>query len=243
MASFTGKPQETAESPIRGSTVTSFRSTLPKRSDRNAPSSDPWNLNRSLRDLISVDVHTGSFIPIVHGRRIESYRLSPDGSRVAYTVPTRFEKAGSQQILFDFAITSALGAAPERILASNFRLDYGGSSFSWSPDGMFLGLHAGGMEERTADCYLINTRTGTIRNVTKFDPLEQQHYKTFAPLWDAGGNVYMIQDGALWRSSFDEPKAVAVGQVRGREIRQALSKSDHTLWSIDCWQVGCSTYT
>jgi Tol biopolymer transport system component len=68
--------------------------------------SDAWNLDESVRDLATIDVNTGKTRVIVRRRRIGTYLLSPDGSQVAFTSPARFEKPGSQQILFDLTTVS-----------------------------------------------------------------------------------------------------------------------------------------
>ena len=108
---------------------------------------------------------------IVQGKRISAYSLSPDGSHVAYTSPERFERPGSQQVLFDLAVAE-LSTNQGRVIASHVRLDYDGGAFSWSPDGKWIGFHTGGMEERVYDCYAVNINHGGSRNVTMFSPLE-----------------------------------------------------------------------
>src|SRR6202161_2964418 len=64
------------------------------------PQSDPWSLDEVWRDLISIDVGSGEVKTLAHDTRIASYFVSPDGSRVAYTIPTHFEKPGSKQTFF-----------------------------------------------------------------------------------------------------------------------------------------------
>src|SRR6266478_5264640 len=116
-----------------GSTVTFYQSNHVSSTDQKAPKSDPWNLDVFFRDLALVDVTTGKAKVIVHGQRIAKYSLSPNGLHVAYTTPKRFERAGSQQILFDLA-TIELDTNSQRVIAPDVRLGHDGAQFNWSPD-------------------------------------------------------------------------------------------------------------
>jgi len=214
-----------------GSTVTLYQSGTFSATGEKTLKSDPWNLNDTLRDLSSVDVDSGKMMAIVHGKRIASYFLSPDGSRVAYTSPKRFEKPGSQQILFDLA-TISLRMNQHRILASDIRLDYDGAAFSWSPDGSQLSFHTGGMEERISDCFGVNVEEGGPRNLTMFSQPARFHRKASAPLWDKKGHIYFIRDGALWKASVRGSKAVEFARIPSRQIMKLISQSDNLLWTV-----------
>src|SRR5438046_8402172 len=98
------------ENSVPGATARVYQSALTGQQRSNKSEAGVWNLDRHLRDLVLVDVDSGKVRMIDHGHRIATYALSPDGSHVAVTVPKRFEKAGSQQILFDLNIFS-LGVA------------------------------------------------------------------------------------------------------------------------------------
>jgi len=80
-----------------------------------------------------------------------------------------FEKAGSQQILFDILTVDILGKE-ERILASNVRLDYDGAALSWSPAGSYLSFHAGGTADKARDCYVVNLKSRKLQNLTYLQP-------------------------------------------------------------------------
>lgn len=204
------------------------------RSSRNKeePSSGPWNLDLMRRDLILISVRDRSSTSIVRGRRIAYYRVSGDGSRVAYTIPKRFEKAGSQQTLFDLAVV-AVDTGEERILESDIRLDYDGAAFSWSPDGSRLAFRKGGMEERTSDCHIVRVDGGGSRNVSKFPASHGgSAYKAGTPLWNAEGTrIYFVSDGAVWQSDLGEDAAEKVAEIPGRKIVRLLQRFGNLLWA------------
>ena len=223
-----------ADKPVnrtQDSTVLLYQSKHLGQSDMGTPASDSWNLNYStLGDLAIVDVLSGRTSIIVHGQRISKYLLSPDGSRVAYTIPKRFEKPGSQQILFDLA-TVSIKTTHADILATDIRLDYDGAEFSWSPDSTTVGYHTGGMEAKAQDCYVVRIDGRVSRRITQFSPpAETPRLKSSVPLWDAQGNVYFLKEGALWRASPDRNEAVKVAEVPNRQIDALIPQSGNLLW-------------
>jgi dipeptidyl aminopeptidase/acylaminoacyl peptidase len=220
---------------VQGSTVLFYQSTAPGQADGAGPKSDPWDLDASLRDLVSVDVATGATGLIVRGRKIAMYRLSPDGSRIAYTIPKRFEKPGSQQILYDLAAVT-IATKYELVMASNIRLDYDGAEFSWSPDSVLVSYHAGGPNDSVRDCYIVSAAGGTPRNITEFSRQRQSsRYTSSVPLWDQkGDHVYFIEDGGLWQASINQNEAALIAQVPSRQIISLLSsQSGDLLLTID----------
>jgi dipeptidyl aminopeptidase/acylaminoacyl peptidase len=221
----------------QGSTVILYRSSALVRGneDKEDPKSDPWSLNDWPRDLANVDVVTGQATLVSRGQGIETYRLSPDGSRVAFTVPKRFEKPGSQQILFDL-VTVTLATNQEKVIASNIRLNHNGATFSWSPDGALLSYHTSGEEAKTQDCYIVSTAGGPARNITEFLPLQKPYggYSS-VPLWNPSGNyIYFVHDGALWQASVTQGKASEIARIRNHQIGwRLLSKLDNLLWTTN----------
>ena len=139
---LSGEPSlKTVVDRASGSTVMLYQSS--GNVSKEPPTSPPWNLDALLRDLALVDVANGKTQIIVHGHRIAHFSLAPDGTSVAYTIPKRFEKAGSQQTLFDLAIV-APNEKQGRVIVSDVRFDYDGSEFSWSPNSKYLSYHTGG---------------------------------------------------------------------------------------------------
>ncbi len=212
------------------STVILYGAAERPSSDKKKPSSDPWDLNAPfLRDLILVKVSDGSSTQLVKGGRIARYQLSPDGSHIAYTIPTRFEKAASQQILFDLAVI-ALDTREVRVLESDIRLHYDGAAFNWSPDGMQLAFRKGGMEERRFDVFMVR-RDGGVQNVSGLSSSETRlAYDPGIPFWNAkGDSIYFLRDGVLWRSSVGGSRAEKVAEVPGRRIVRFLTQSGNLI--------------
>jgi dipeptidyl aminopeptidase/acylaminoacyl peptidase len=213
-----------------GSSVIVYRATAVAPNQAKTIS-DPWDLDVHLRDLVSIEVSSGRVAWIVHGQRITKFLLSPDGSRIAYSRPNRFEKPGSQQILFDLLSVDILGKE-SRTLASNVRLDYDGAAVSWSPTGTLLSFHASGTLDKVHDCYVVNLKSRSVENVTHLQPQRPADRKAETPLWDAKGqNFYFINDGALWRASLERSSAIRVAQIPNREIRMILPYSHDQLWT------------
>jgi dipeptidyl aminopeptidase/acylaminoacyl peptidase len=218
--------------------VVLYKATTASGQDRDKlPRSDPWNLNWTLRDLMLIDVSSGKSLVVVRSQRILKFLLSPDGSRVAYTNQKRFEKAGSQQIVFDLA-TVSLSTATQRIVASEIPLGFTGE-FSWSPQSTQLAYLVSGPTERTNDCYVVDVDGGNHRNITSFIPRPERRHSEIRrsseiPLWDSEGrHIYFIRDGALWRASVNQSEAIEVGRVPERQIVRMIPQSEGSLWMLD----------
>jgi len=215
-----------------GSTVVLYQGGRGSSENKDAQKSDPWNLDLSLADLAAVDVTTGKTEMIIKGQRIAKFLPSPDGLRVAYTTPKRFEKLGSQQIIYDLAIIS-IATKDVRVLAADIRLGFTGE-FSWSPDRSRLTYRTFGMEEKANDCYVVDVDGGSPRNVTLLPQNQDPVHISQRALWDPEGeHVYFIKDGALWRASVRHSQATRVAQVPDRTIIQMISQSGNSLWITD----------
>jgi len=196
-----------------------------KSSEQGKPSGDPWSLGTKLRDLAEFDMRTGRMRRLTHGYRISIFRVSPDGSRIVFTVPTRFERPGSQQILFDL-VDLELESAEIRKLASSVRLDLSGRTFSWSPDSESLVFQEGGPLDTTGDCFTVGLNGRVIRNLTSLPP--QEGYSTeFPPLWDVRREqVYFLRNQSVWRASIQGGSASELAKIPDRRIVELLHGSD-----------------
>ena len=208
--------------------VTTFQSH--PHSEGNLPkpvsSSDPWNLNRYLRDLVAIDLESGHTSRIVEGEKISRFSLSPDGTRVAYSTPTRFEHAGSQQILYDLLMVDMHGNRRD-VLASDICLDYDGSGFSWSADSTRVSVMTGGPGAGSSKLYIVDVDRAVPRLL--YDNAEVlPHYSS--PLWDTEGNVFFISRGTLWRVSARSEKAFDLARIQGWDIREIIRQSPNLLW-------------
>lgn len=230
---WTARSMKLASPPtVPGSTVLIYR--WPDRGNSRPGSTEagPWDLDESLRDLIAVDISTGEVTVLVPHTRISWYRVSPDGSTVAYTVPQRFERSESQQILFDLAVVD-LSSRQRRTLVGLIRLDADGDTFSWSPTRNRLAFHVGGMSETRFDCYVVDAADGSVRDLTKFDASTARHRKSSIPLWGPHDAIYFIRDGALWTVASHGGKPRIVGAIPNREITQLIPRTPNTLWTVD----------
>lgn len=217
---------------VPGSTVILYQNNPARKEAKNVRKSGPWNLDLSLVDLAAAEVSTGKTKIITRGQRIIKFMPSPDGSRVAYAIPKRFEKPGSQQIVYDL-VSITLSPLGTRVLASDIWLGFTGE-FSWSPDGTQLAYRTFGMEEKSNDCYVVRIDGGTPRNVTSLPPARDPVHISQRVLWDRGGRyLYFIKDGALWRASVSQGNATEVSRVRDRMMVQMISQSGNLLWTPD----------
>jgi dipeptidyl aminopeptidase/acylaminoacyl peptidase len=229
--------EKTAKNQEQVPTIHLFRSNAIEQSNNGTPASDPWNLNRMLRDLIRVDILTGYATTVLHNERIETYRPSPDGSRIAYTISKRFEKPGSQQTLFDLKVVEIAATHQQRVVASDIRLRYDGAQFSWSPNGALISYFTADSERGTvADCYIVSATGGSPRNITRLSPLPQPDLVAPSiPVWDRTGSyIYFVRDGALWQTSVKLDDTSQVARIVGHNIRGWLTpQSNNLLWLFD----------
>ena len=221
-----------ARVPILGANVgvRVYRSPSPSSPE----ASGAWNLDEQLRDLVEIDVRTGDAKALVRRTRVAFFLLSPNGSRVVYTAPQRFEKAGSQQILNDIVVVDLAGGHRHNIV-SNVRLDYTADSLSWSPDSRRIAFRTGGQDELWNDCYIADVEDGRTQKISEFvaNSAESPH-RTLQPLWnEEGTEVYFLRNGALWRSSWGQDQAKLVGDVAEQTLVQLISVSDNLLWATD----------
>jgi len=212
-------------------TVTTYRSLAHRENQpsENQPDSDPWNLDRFLRSLVVIDMANGAELRLIESERVAKFFLSPDGSRIAFTLARAFEHAGSQQILFDLAVIN-LNDGKENVVAANIRLDYDGAGFSWSPDGEQLSFLTGGPGARVSDCYVVEATGSMPRNLTKQESGVPSHGHPGRPAWDSRGNLYFLLRGGFWRASAKDAKAVEVARFEDSEVRQFFTRTPNVLW-------------
>jgi dipeptidyl aminopeptidase/acylaminoacyl peptidase len=212
------KTVDLQEEVVAGSTVLVYHSGLGRSGDK---ANGPWNLERSLRDLVLVNIHSGKVKYIDHGHRIAAYSLSPDGSKVALTTAKRFEKAASQQVLFDLTVFE-IEPGEQRVLASDVPLRPDGSSFSWSPDSARLVYQTGG-PDATGDCYVAEFRGLAPRNVTNLASRLQHGVQP--PVWDPQGDqIYFLAGDSIWKVSLSRGISAKLARIRGHRTIELVAK-------------------
>jgi dipeptidyl aminopeptidase/acylaminoacyl peptidase len=230
---LSARPQVDDQRPkgVRGSTVILYRST--RSSEREgAPASDAWNLDWTLRDLVSVDIDTGKSAILVGGKRIAWYSISPDGTQVAYTIPESFAEPGSQQILFELAVVQN-ATFRSRAVALNVKLSYRGAEFNWSPDSLRLGYIESGPGTQ-GDCYIVEVNDGTPTKLTDFSPAQSGVSGPSKPLWNSTGtSLYFTREGVLWETGLQKRKAVKIAEIPNRRIVELIPHDHNSLWTLD----------
>jgi dipeptidyl aminopeptidase/acylaminoacyl peptidase len=200
------------------------------RGEALSSASNPWDLDIYRCDLTAVDASTGAAITLVQDKRIMAYSTASDGSAIAYTVAERFEKASSQQILFELRVVR-LSDRQDRPIALDIRMAYDGQEFTWSPSGKQLAYRTGGMEANASNCYLADLRRGTVEKVTDLAPSSEGASGLSKPLWDAQGDIYFIEHGELWSVATGQHKATVIGLVPKRRIVDMVPWMGNLLWT------------
>ena len=218
--------------PDSGVTARIFRSD-PTHSEA-APRSDPTNLNDFLGDLALVDVETGTVRRLSSGFRICSYALSPSRRMLAWAAATRFERAGSYQILIDlFAYDLEKGELRQLVADAPLASGYvSAPMFSWSPTSRAIAYRTSGPPGTKDEVYVVSVDGGAPRRVFNGPVLEESPHAEGRPLWDGGTAVLFVQDGALWRAAADGARAVRFASAPDRQLHM-IEHGYGTLWSPD----------
>ncbi len=206
--------------------------------DEKAIRSDPLDERSTIRDLAVIRIRDGSVKTLVHGQRIGIFHVSDNGSRVAFSSPDRFEKAGSQQVLHSlFVVEVANGSTTP--LVTGLPLDLSGN-FSVSPDGSKIAFRTTDKEGKF-DIHVVGVANKQVRNLSAFADLPpgvspghpQRWYSSTTLFWDDDGrNLYSVTNGAIWRSSLEEGKTKEIVRVPGRLVRQLIGR-DRSRLAID----------
>src|SRR5579863_1732392 len=232
LSSFT-EPKKRTESDTNGSTAVLYLADGAPNAVKASSRSGPWNLDRYLRDLVSVDIVSGKPRTLARGVRIMTFLLSPDGSRIAYSIPKRFGMPGSQQMLFDLAAVGIAGDQA-RIIASDIPLDSNGDRFGWAPDSLRVGYRESG-PGMLGDSFVATINGDGPENVSRLSPAaDDRSSGSVEPLWDAKGkSIYFLHQGALWQSVVAEKRAAKVAEIANREIEAMIPQSGNLLWTLD----------
>lgn len=218
-------------SPVSGASVVVYKAE--SRTNRSVGNSDPWSLDGYVGDLALLDVSSGTVQRLVRSTRIAKFALSPDGAEIAFSAPSRFEKVGSQQVLWDLSVVT-VSSGHAMVISPQVRLDYDGTAFTWSPDSSRLTYLTGGPLEAAAgggDCFMVSSKGSTPVNVTAF-PAHILSTKQRLPLWDATGQfIYLIRNGTIWRTTIAHRQAKELVAIPGYQVIQFAAEDDDRVWS------------
>ena len=182
----------------------------------NALDADVTNVY--LADLVLIDVFNGNMERIICRQKVTGYWLSPDATKVAFTVLT--ENA------YDIAVVS-LSDLCTHVVAPDVQNEQK-FSVSWSPEGNLLSYTSEG------DCFIASVRGDDPQNLTP--TLQSSFGNTYrAPLWDVSGeNLYLLASDTLWRISIAGSSVNAVTQIPDRRLIEVVSPaSGGRFWSPD----------
>jgi len=189
---------------------------------------NPWSLDEYSGELVWIERESGKTHLILRGK-IGTYKLSPDGLRLAASVATRFENPGSQQVLFDVTVLT-LVPGERRLALSDVRLGSDGSGFSWSPDSKRLCLRT---KDNNKDAYtykVVDIATGKVLSLTASPELSSRTEGS-GPVWDERGDaIYFSRDGELWRGDAVEGTATSIARIPGRQIVGLVCRQPDRLW-------------
>jgi dipeptidyl aminopeptidase/acylaminoacyl peptidase len=209
--------------PASGPTVTVYKPSANSNSDA-------WSLARYSMALELVDVDTGDETNTIVQGQIGTYRLSPDGSHLAFTIARRFAEAGSQQILFDFEIADIKSGESHKSM-SDVPLNSDGSGFSWSPDGNYLCLRSS--DGQGTKYFVVSASGGVLPRLMEHTFPSDLTYRT-APLWNqSASRFYFLEQGELWSGDVVTGQIDKVAGVAGRQIKQIIPCRDDVVCIVD----------
>jgi dipeptidyl aminopeptidase/acylaminoacyl peptidase len=227
------------------SSVLLYRSQAIAPNEQVRPGSEALNRSLTLHDLTLVNVVQQKTRTLIHGQRVSTFALSPDGSFLVYARPQASDRPGSQELLFDLHAMS-LFTNEEKVVASGIRLTAGIPAFSISPDSSKLSYRSIGVGQKRLDVYVVDLNGGKARNVTRFNtpaagdsvaknqqwpfsPIAQPY--SLKPLWAPDGDfVYFIDGGTFWRAAVLQNDVQEVARIENRQVIKLLSPRPDLLW-------------
>jgi dipeptidyl aminopeptidase/acylaminoacyl peptidase len=183
-------------------------------------SGNPWSIDY-FYDLVNIEVPSGTIRRVLKRERIGSFRVSPDGSSIAVALTKRFEKTGSQQLLYDIAIYD-ISTLKGKVIAEDVQLGPTPYTFSWSPDSTLICYRTVGALAK-GDVYVASVKTAGVRKLTDSS---QAHFSKLGyqsgiqrPLWGRDGrSIYFAADRKVWRASTENGQLVPLADFPGKQI-------------------------
>jgi dipeptidyl aminopeptidase/acylaminoacyl peptidase len=228
-AAMKGKSAAPSTDPTKATTarVFEFDPTVPNAT----PSTDQVNLDHWRRDIALVDAATGAVRRLTKRSRIGHYVLSPDRSKIGYTVLTGPEKPGTGQYLYQIVIQD-LGSGEKRVAASDVRLTLYANSFAWSPNGEWIAYRTGGPLAED-EIHVVSAGSGSARRISKNPSTNPMLIELDPPVWDPSAkSVYFLRDNALWRAAVDGSGASSLAKDANRRL-EIIAPRGQRLFSPD----------
>jgi dipeptidyl aminopeptidase/acylaminoacyl peptidase len=180
----------------------------------NDPQVGAWK-GRYLAELALINVSSGKTRRIARGFQPRWYMISPDGAHIAFTTFKGWED-NSPQTLFDLGIVS-ISDGDTRVVASNIRQSFYGSSVSWSPDSRRLAYTTWG-PKADGEAFITPINGGESRQASHSPHASLGHFLR-APIWDAEGeHLYCLASGSLWKISIADGQAAVLAGVQNETL-------------------------
>ncbi len=150
-----------------------------------------WTHALNVAEITTIDVGTGVSHRVAAAQPVTSVALSPDGTRLAWVTPKRFDGPGSQHQIGDVLLADLRVQGP-RVLLADVPVGFE-PAVTWSPDGSRLAYCTGNGASHVGDCALlaIDSTSGLIVRATIAGANELA--------WSAdGAQAYAVAHDTLW---------------------------------------------
>jgi dipeptidyl aminopeptidase/acylaminoacyl peptidase len=193
--------------------------------------------------LVIFNLKSGDVDRLAAGFQPMWFRLSRDGTRVAFTSRVEPNSEVTLESLADLVVIDLPGGSP-RIVARSIRT-FDGVSFSWSPDNRLL-VYASSYFKKdgglSGECFLVAASGGEPRRLTSSSHPDFISDSGAVPVWDERGlNIYLLalssQPGlyqSLWRLSVDGRITTEVARLPQAYFTSVVASSGMgRFWSPD----------
>jgi dipeptidyl aminopeptidase/acylaminoacyl peptidase len=196
------------------------------------PMTDQINLTVWRQDLGLVNINTGKVEPLKSGERIAHYLVSPDRTKVAFSVIGSASQPGSGRYYFDILVQD-LESGDEQVVASQIFLPLFGNTFSWSPSGDMISWRTGGPGVDDEVC-VVDLNDKKQLKVAEKHEADDHLTEIEPPVWDSDGtNVFFVRDGSLWKARVDGSGASILAKSSERRFRIVSPRQGHLFTSDD----------
>jgi len=185
-------------------------------SPNSYPRTEAWNLEKLRMDLAIINVGTGEVRRIARNVFLWQFRVSGNGTAIAYATTRRFQNDNSQGLLFDLVLCSVQNDQCTTVV-TNSALSRGGTLFNPSFDGTSLAYIAG---ERL---YVVDSR-GTAKQ--EYAAPAPQHFNPLLYCSPKGSSLYFAFAHALWRTDIDRGQMSSVAEFHGEVNPQVVGGYD-----------------
>lgn len=186
-----------------------------------------WDLRRAEQTLVCVDVESGRMTHLAPRTRTYGWRLSPDGTQVAFWRAGDDEDPSAQG--YRYALTIAkLDGSQLRTIAPGIVDNWGVDALSWSPDGRYMAIvsHDEAGKQRLHCAPLDGSAAQECIPAEKeslFGWGDRSYGPVAAPLWNAQGSELSVVNQAAILSFATDGKLV-------RRVPPKLSNGSKFTW-------------